>query len=116
MRRSGRRDRRVGGREIENEALRKRSTETCANPCRKAIATWAGDLKAKYAIHAPTMKKPVMIVEKNNICLATDGAAKCAEEPKIKSITFPGPGTGVGGLSSKEVVIVMLSALKEQIN
>ncbi|MEA3458041.1 MAG: macro domain-containing protein, partial [Candidatus Thermoplasmatota archaeon] len=46
---------RVGGKEIESEAVNKAPIVVG-----KAIATTAGDLPYEYVIHAPTMKRPAM--------------------------------------------------------
>lgn len=102
---------RVGGKEIENEAL-----EHTPVPVGKAIATTGGKLKAKYVIHAPTMQRPAMIIGEDNIRLAMDGALKCAEEMQTRSIAFPGLGTGVGGFSIEEAARIMISVLKVHID
>ena len=66
---SGRRDRRVGGREIENEALRNEALKHV--PISVGMRSQLGrGLKAKYAIHALAMKKLAMIVGKNHMRFA----------------------------------------------
>ena len=102
---------RVGGKEIEDEAIK-----SAPVPVGKAIATNAGKLKAKYIIHAPTMEKPAIQTTVNNIKLAMKGALNCAEHLGIKSVAFPGMGTGVGGLSSEEASKTMVKQIKEHIN
>jgi len=102
---------RLGGREIENEALKYAPVSVG-----KAITTTAGKLKAKHVIHAPTMERPAMSIGQENIRLATNGALKCAEENQIHSIAFPGLGTGVGGFDLKKAAKIMVSALKEHID
>jgi len=94
---------RVGGKEIEDEALK-----SAPVPVGKAIATNAGKLKAKYVIHAPTMEKPAMQTTADNVKLAMKGALNCAENLGIKSVAFPGMGTGVGGLSLEEASKTMV--------
>jgi len=85
---------RVGGKEIEDEAVKHAPVQVG-----EAVATGAGRLKAKYVIHAPTMERPAMRIGKRNVGLSVRGALKCAEGLKIRSMAFPGMGTGVGGLS-----------------
>lgn len=98
---------RVGGQVIEDEARRHAPL-----PIGKAIATTAGKLKAKYIIHAPTMQKPSMKINVNNVRLAMRAALNCAEELGVKSIAFPGLGTGAGGVPLREAAEVMVDELK----
>jgi len=102
---------RAGGQEIENEALKHAPISVG-----KAIATTAGKLKAKYVIHAPTMERPAMSIGKDNVRLAMKGALHCAEQTEIRSIAFPGLGTGVGSFSLEEAANIMVSVLKEHID
>jgi O-acetyl-ADP-ribose deacetylase (regulator of RNase III) len=101
----------VGGKEIEDEALK-----SAPIPIGKAIATNAGKLKAKYVIHAPTMKMPAMQTTANDVRLAMKGASNQAESLGIKSGAFPGMGTGVGGLSLEEASKIMVKQIKERID
>ncbi len=101
---------RAGGSQIQEEALRKAPT-----PIGKAVATTAGKLKAKYVIHAPTMTRPAMATNKENAKLAARAALKCAEQLGIKSMAFPGLGTGVGGLGAHEAANVMVEEIKKHI-
>jgi O-acetyl-ADP-ribose deacetylase (regulator of RNase III) len=100
-----------GGSEIEEEALRHAPL-----PIGKAIATSAGRLRAKHVIHSPTMERPAMRIEAENIRLAMRGALLCANELGIKSIAFPGLGTGVGGVSPKQAAFAMAQELKRYID
>jgi len=102
---------RVGGKEIEDEALKSAPVHVG-----KAVATNAGKLKAKYVIHAPTMEKPAMQTTVSNVKLAMKGALDCAGRLDIKSIAFPGMGTGVGGLSLEEASKTMMSQIKRYID
>jgi O-acetyl-ADP-ribose deacetylase (regulator of RNase III) len=96
---------RKGGVEIEREAVKKGPI-----PIGKAIETGAGKLKAKYVIHAPTMEYPGP-TSTENVSRATDAAMRKAKELKIKSIAFPGFGTGVGRLSFEEAAKSMVSTI-----
>lgn len=102
---------RTGGREIQEEALKYAPV-----PVGKAVATKAGKLKAKYVIHAPTMKKPAMRVGKENVRLATIGALECAKQLKIEGVAFPGMGTGVGGLKPEEAAEAIVREIKRHID
>jgi O-acetyl-ADP-ribose deacetylase (regulator of RNase III) len=102
---------RVGGNEIEEEAVKHAPVSVG-----EAVATGAGRLKAKYVIHAPTMERPAMRTDEKNVRLSMKGALKCAEELGIRSLAFPGMGTGVGGLSIKKAARVMANEVKKRID
>jgi O-acetyl-ADP-ribose deacetylase (regulator of RNase III) len=101
---------RAGGKQIQNEALGKAPVSIG-----KAVSTTGGKLKAKYVIHAPTMSRPAMSIGKENASRATKAALECAEELNIKSIAFPGLGTGVGGLKAAEAAHAMVQEIKKHI-
>jgi len=101
---------RAGGDQIQREALRKAPI-----PIGKAVATTAGKLEAKYVVHAPTMTRPAMPTSRENAKLATRGALDCARELGVKSMAFPGLGTGVGGLDPQEAARVMVEEIKRHI-
>jgi len=99
---------RAGGNQIQQEALRKGPV-----PIGKAVSTTAGKLKAKYVIHAPTMTRPAMSTNKENVKQATKGALECAKRLGIKCMAFPGLGTGVGGLNLQEAAKAMVEEIKK---
>ena len=99
---------RAGGDEIEKEATSKAPIKVGS-----AIATTAGKLKCKYVIHAPTMEKPAMKIGVENVKLATRAALNLARELGIKSIAFPGMGTGVGGVPLEEAAKAMIEECKK---
>ena len=82
---------RKGGKEIEEEALKKAPIEIG-----QAIWTKAGKLKAKYVIHAATMGMDFK-TDEVKIRASCASALKCAHPLKIKSLAFPALGCGVGG-------------------
>ena len=102
---------RVGGKEIEDEAVKHAPV-----PVGEAVATGTGKLKSKHVIHAPTMERPAMRIDETNVRLSMKGALKCAAGLRIRSIAFPGMGTGVGGLGIKEAAKVMVSEVKKHID
>ena len=99
---------RAGGRDIEQEAVRKAPIAIGL-----AVATTAGRLPCKYVIHAPTMKQPAMIIGIENVKLATRAALKLAVELRLTCIALPGMGTGVGGVSYVKAAEAMTSIVKE---
>ena len=80
-----------GGQCIEDEAVKKGPIEIG-----EAVATSAGDLKAKYVIHAATMGMDSR-TDELKIRSSCANALKEAEKLKISSIAFPALGCGVGG-------------------
>lgn len=99
---------RVGGNEIENEAISKAPIDVG-----KAVATTSGLLPCKYVIHAPTMKRPAMRINVENVRLATKAALKTCIKLNLKSIAIPGMGTGVGGVSTEKAAEVITNLAKE---
>lgn len=101
---------RMGGKEIEDAAVKHAPV-----PVGKAVATGAGRLKAKYVIHAPTMERPAMRIGVENVRLAVRAALECANELRLRSVAFPGMGTGVGGLALEEAVEAMIDETKKHV-
>jgi len=92
---------RKGGQAIEDEAVKKGPIEIGA-----AVATSAGNLPAKYVIHAATMGMNFQ-TDEIKIRDASRNSLKVAEELKIKSVAFPALGCGVGGfplLASAKII------------
>jgi O-acetyl-ADP-ribose deacetylase (regulator of RNase III) len=98
---------RKGGKEIEDEAMKKGPI-----PIGEAIVTSAGKLKAKYVIHAAVMGQD-LVTNEEYIKNATLNSLRRAEELKIKSIAFPAFGTGVGGFPIDRCAQIMLDQVKE---
>jgi O-acetyl-ADP-ribose deacetylase (regulator of RNase III) len=98
---------RKGGTEIEKEAMDKGPI-----PVGEAVVTSAGNLKAKYVIHAAIMGQDLRTSEEY-IKNATINSLKRAEELRIGSIAFPAFGTGVGGFSIDECARIMLDAVRD---
>lgn len=99
---------RIGGIEIENEAVSKGPI-----PVGKAVVTTAGSLPCKYVIHAPTMKQPAMRIGIDNVKLATKAALDLAIKLKLKSIAIPGMGTGVGGVETNIAAKAIVDIVKQ---
>ncbi len=99
--------RRVGGREIEEEAVGKGPIEIG-----EAVETGAGRLPASYVIHAPTVRSPGGRATLESARLATRAALERAEALGIESVAFPGMGTGVGGLRLGDAARVMAEEVR----
>ena len=103
---------RKGGKVIEEEAVRK-------GPIRigEAVATSAGNLPAKYVIHAATMDMSFQ-TDQIKVRDSARNALKVAEELKISSLAFPALGCGVGGFpllaSAKIMAQEVLRHLREE--
>lgn len=97
-----------GGKEIEKEAMSKAPIDIG-----DAISTTAGKLKARYVIHAPTMKKPSQPTDIETIKKATSAALEEALRLKVSSVAFPGMGTGVGGLPKEKAAKSMIEVMKK---
>jgi O-acetyl-ADP-ribose deacetylase (regulator of RNase III) len=78
----------------------------------EAVATNAGNLKAKYVIHAagPVSGEGE---EDEKLLNATLNSLKIAAEKKIKDIAFPAISTGIFGFPLQRCSQIMLEAAKE---
>jgi O-acetyl-ADP-ribose deacetylase (regulator of RNase III) len=76
----------------------------------QAVATGAGDLRARYIIHAagmgPDRKTNAGVVE-----TVTRNTLICAEEKRVKTVAFPAIGTGVGGMKPERSAKIMLQCV-----
>ena len=101
---------RRGGEEIEKEAVSKGPIEIG-----QAVSTSAGKLKAKWVIHAPTMRTDFRTNEEY-IRKATVAALKEADRISATSIAFPALGTGVGGFPRDRSARIMVEEIKKYIS
>lgn len=97
----------AGGNQIEADAISKGPT-----PVGLAVETGAGKLAARYVIHAPTMENPAESIDKDNVRAATYAALRRAKALGIRTLAFPGMGTGVGGVPKKEAAAAMLAEIR----
>jgi len=97
----------VGGAQIEKEAMAQAPIAIG-----EAVLTSAGKLPCKYVIHAPTMEKPAQKTSAENVFRATTAVLKLAKKKGIKSLAFPGMGTGVGKVPPKDSAKAMVEAIK----
>lgn len=82
---------RKGGKLIEDEAVKKGPIKIG-----EAIFTSAGNLPAKYVIHAATMGMDFK-TDETKVRDSCRDALRVAEELKVSSVAFPALGCGVGG-------------------
>jgi len=94
---------RIGGSEIEREAVAKGPIEIG-----EAVVTSGGALSAKYVIHAAVMGQD-LTTNRSKIGRATRNSLTRAGELGISSIAFPALGTGVGGLPVDIAADAMIS-------
>lgn len=98
---------RAAGAEVEEEARR-----LAPIPVGHAILTSGGKTRFTGIIHAPTMPRPAMKIDSQNVALATQAALTLADEQGIASLAIPGMGTGVGGVAHTEAATLMVHAIK----
>jgi len=93
---------RKGGKEIEEEAVKKGPIKVG-----EAVETAAGRLAARWVIHAAAMGQDLRPTSRS-IADATENSLTLADKLGATSIAFPALGTGVGGFSIKECARLML--------
>jgi O-acetyl-ADP-ribose deacetylase (regulator of RNase III) len=76
-------------------------------PLGEAAITTGGNLKARYVIHAASMRLGEETAEEN-LRLATRNSLLRAAEKGLKSIAFPAIGTGIAGFPIRRCAEVML--------
>jgi O-acetyl-ADP-ribose deacetylase (regulator of RNase III) len=101
----------AGGEEIELEAVKQ---APC--PVGQAIYTKGGALPAKFVIHSPTMTRPGTRINPSSVKRAIEAALGLAKELRLATISIPGMGTGVGGVSYKDATRVMIEAIRNHVN
>jgi len=98
---------RRGGATIEKEAVSKGPISVG-----EATITQAGNLKAKYVIHAAVMGMDFK-TDAQKIKKAIFNTLRRAREQKISTVALPALGTGVGGFPYLESAQVMLGETKK---
>lgn len=98
---------RAGGPEVQRE-----STERAPIGLGEAVETTAGDMPARYVIHAATMElggpTSAEIIDR-----ATRSTLRRAEELGLRSMALVAFGTGVGGFPLQEAARLMTAAARE---
>jgi O-acetyl-ADP-ribose deacetylase len=93
---------RAGGEEVEREAMAQAPVEVGT-----AIATTAGNLRARYVIHGAVMGQDLrtsaeLVERTTRSCLAL------ADELGCRSLALPAFGTGVGGFPLSDCARIMI--------
>lgn len=96
---------RKGGKEIEEEAIKKGPWDIGG-----AIVTKAGRLRAKFVIHAATMGLDFK-TDSEKIKSATKSAMEKAVKLGVESVAFPALGAGVGRMPIEKVAKFMLDEI-----
>lgn len=99
-------------------AIKKKGGPSIQQECNKlapinageAVTTGAGNLKAKYVIHAATMGMDFE-TDENRIRSSTLSSLLKAEEKSMISIAFPALGCGVGGFPLEKAAKIMLEEI-----
>jgi O-acetyl-ADP-ribose deacetylase (regulator of RNase III) len=94
--------RRKGGMTIQEEC-----DQIGSIPLGEAAVTGAGNLKARFVIHAASMSLGRPTTEEN-LRLATRNSLLRAKEKGLRSIAFPAVGTGIAGFPMRRCAEVML--------
>ena len=99
--------RKVGGNEIEDEAIGQASIVIGT-----AILTTAGDLKVKKIIQTPTIDQPHGKTDQHKVKCALEAALELAEEQGFDTLATVGMGVGSEGLTFKQSAKIMLDTIK----
>jgi len=95
---------RKGGQSIQEECY-----EIGSIPVGYAAITGAGNLKARYVIHAASMGLGNMPTTSKTLRTSTIHSLRLATERRLRTIAFPAIGTGVSGFPIQECAQIMLS-------
>jgi len=101
---------RKGGESIQKECNAIRSI-----PVGFAAITGAGNLKAKYVIHAASMGLGGVRTTAKSLKTSTAHSLRLAAEYALKTMAFPAVGTGVSGFPMQECAEIMLREVAEHL-
>ncbi|MFZ0038863.1 MAG: macro domain-containing protein [Candidatus Acidiferrales bacterium] len=94
--------RRKGG-----DAIQRECNEIGSIPIGSAAVTAAGNLKARYVIHAASMQLGGETTAKA-LRSSTGMSLRLAADKKLKTIAFPAVGTGIAGFPLRECAEIMI--------
>lgn len=83
-------------------------------PIGEAAITGAGKLKARYVIHAASMRLGGRTSEAA-LRDSTRNSLKRAAEQGLKSVAFPAIGTGIAGFPIERCAVVMLEEIRDHL-
>ncbi len=84
-------------------------------PLGEAAITTAGNLRARYVIHAASMRLGGRTTEEN-LRASTRNSLLRAKENKLRSIAFPAVGTGIAGFPMNRCAEVMLEEVRDHLS
>jgi O-acetyl-ADP-ribose deacetylase len=84
-------------------------------PIGEAAITGAGKLRARYVIHAASMRLGGLTSE-TALRDSTRNSLKRATEQELKSIAFPAIGTGIAGFPIERCAVVMLEEIRDHLH
>jgi O-acetyl-ADP-ribose deacetylase len=94
---------RVGGEEIEREAVAKGPIAVG-----DAVATGAGRLRARYVVHGAVMGQDLR-TDATLVARTTRRCLEVADDLGVRSLALPAFGTGVGGFPVDECARIMVA-------
>ena len=97
------------------ESIQRQCNEIGSIPVGFAAITGAGNLKAKYVIHAASMGLGGVRTSAKTLQTSTAHALRLAAERKLKTIAFPAVGTGVSGFPMERCAEIMLGEAAEHL-
>lgn len=100
---------RKGGQSIQDEC-----DKVGTIPLGEAAVTNAGNLKAKYIIHAASMELGSW-TKQENLEKAIKNSLERAEEKQIKTIAFPAIGTGIAGFPLYKCAELTLNIISQHL-
>jgi O-acetyl-ADP-ribose deacetylase (regulator of RNase III) len=77
-----------------------------------AVASGAGSLPFLNVIHAPTVDAPGGASSPEMVRSAVSAALALADELELETVTIPGLGTGVGGVSPEDAAAAIVGAIQ----
>jgi len=98
------------------ESIQKECNEIGSIPVGFAAITGAGNLKAKYVIHAASMGLGGARTTAKSLKTSTAHSLRLAAEYGLKTIAFPAVGTGVSGFPTQECAEIMLGEAAEHLS
>jgi len=90
------------------ESIQRECTEIGSIPVGFAAITGAGNLQARFVIHAASMGLGGVRTTAKSLQTSTAHALRLAAERELRTIAFPAVGTGVSGFPMEQCADIML--------
>jgi O-acetyl-ADP-ribose deacetylase (regulator of RNase III) len=98
------------------DSIQRECNEIGSIPVGFAAITGAGNLKARYVIHAASMGLGGQRTTAKTLQTSTAHALRLAAERELKTIAFPAVGTGVSGFPIDQCAEIMLREAAEHLH